>query len=199
MAFTQYYGSLFGNNLEHRTPVNTVILNNGPRLTAAHHEILRFNFTQSDIKRVLDSIPNDKAHGMDGYSSLFFKASWPVLKVGVTRAINDFFSKGKMPKEINVTSITLVPKVFVPTTVGDFRLISCCFVLYKCISKLMCEKLNIVLPDIISHNQGNFVAGRSILHNVLVCQDIVKIYRKRKTQRTCLMKLDLRKGYDTVE
>ncbi|XP_056688203.1 uncharacterized protein [Spinacia oleracea] len=157
-AFTQYYDT-------------------GPRLTDAHKESLKCSFTHSDIKRVLDTIPNDKAPGMD---------AWPVVKDDITRAINDFFSTGKMLKEINVTSITMVPKVSVPNIVGDFIPIACCSVIYKCISKLMCEKLNVVLPDIISHNQGAFVAGRSILYNVLVCQDIVKIYRKSQKQMGCL-------------
>ncbi|XP_021844981.2 uncharacterized protein [Spinacia oleracea] len=53
--------------------------------------------------------------------------------------------------------------------------------------------------DIISQNQGAFVAGRSILHNVLVCQDIVKMYRNSQHVPCCLMKLDLQKAYDTVE
>lgn len=92
--------------------------------------------------------------------------------------LQSFSETGKMLKEINVTSITLVPKVSVPSKVGDFRPRACCSILYKCISKLLCEKLGVVFPDIISQNQGAFVAGRSILHNVLICQDIIKMYRK---------------------
>ncbi|XP_021853939.1 uncharacterized protein [Spinacia oleracea] len=150
----------FHQSIKHRrkrNKINSIQTENdtGTRLTDAHKESLKCNFTHSDIKRVLDTIPNDKAPGMDGYNSLFFKTAWPVVKDDMTRAINDFFSTGKMLKEINVTSITLVPK-------------------------------------------GAFVAGRSILHNVLVCQDIVKIYGKSHKQLGCLMKLDLRKAYDTV-
>ncbi|XP_021848076.2 uncharacterized protein [Spinacia oleracea] len=107
--------------------------------------------------------------------------------------------KRKILKEINVASITLVPKVSVPATVGDFRPIACCSVIYKCISKLLCRKLNDVLPDIISPNQGAFVPGRSILHIVLVCQDLVKMYRSSQKAKCSLLKLGLRKAYDIVE
>lgn len=114
-------------------------------------------------------------------------------------AITESFRTRKMLKEINVTSITLVPKVSVPATVGDIRPITCCSILYKCISKLLCEKLGAMLPNIISQNKGAFVVGRSILHNVLICQDIIKVCKKGQTQPNFFLKLDLQKAYDTME
>ncbi|XP_056688085.1 uncharacterized protein [Spinacia oleracea] len=102
-------------------------------------------------------------------------------------------------KEVNVTSISLVPKLTVANFVSDFRPIACCSVIYKCISKIMCSKLSQILPDIISPTQGAFVAGRSILHNVMICQDIIKLYNRGNSRPSCMMKLDLKKAYGTVE
>ncbi|XP_019252629.1 PREDICTED: uncharacterized protein LOC109231421 [Nicotiana attenuata] len=56
-----------------------------------------------------------------------------------------------------------------------------------------------VLPGIISANQSAFVAGRSIVQNVLICQDLVRLYNRKASVRSCLIKIDLRKAYDTVE
>ena len=70
--------------------------------------------------------------------------------------------------------------------------------LYKCITKLISERLNSILPDIVSSSQGGFIAGRSILHNVLICQDLVTHYNRSKNRAGCMMKLDLKKAYDTV-
>lgn len=151
-----------------------------------------------DIKRVLDDIPSSNAPGMDGFNSHFLKTSWDTIKTDIHVAISDFFNSGKILKEFNVTSFTLVPKVSVPASVGDSRPLTCCSLIYKYIFKLMCERLNSVLPNIISPNQGAFVFGRSILHNVLV-QDIVKMYRNSQHVPCCIMKLDLRKSYDTIE
>ena len=50
----------------------------------------------------------------------------------------------------------------------------------------------------VSETQGAFVAGRSILHKVLLCQDIVSMYRGSQEQKSCLMKVDIQKAYDTV-
>ena len=135
---------------------------------------------------------------MDGFNSFFFKHCWDIVGEEVADAVLDFFSTGKLLKAINVASLTLIPKMKSPTHVSDFRPISCCSVIYKCITKLLCEKIKLVLPGLISQNQGAFVAQRSILHNVLLCQDIVKMYKPRQKQKCCLMKIDIQKAYDTV-
>lgn len=40
--------------------------------------------------------------------------------------------------------------------------------------------------------------GRSILHNIQLCQDIMKMYKSRQAQKCCLMKIDIQKAYDIV-
>lgn len=56
-----------------------------------------------------------------------------------------------------------------------------------------------MLPTIIAENQSAFVEGRSIVQNILICQDLVKLYNMKKTTRSCLIKINLKKAYDSVE
>ncbi|XP_074265051.1 uncharacterized protein LOC141587467 [Silene latifolia] len=102
-------------------------------------------------------------------------------------------------EEINATIITLIPKMERPETVKHYRPISCCNVIYKTISKLLCARLAVILPDIISRNQGAFVKGRNILENILICQDLVRLYNRGMASPRCMFKLDLQKAYDTIE
>ena len=197
-AFVHYYQELLGESLDHRCAVKSQIIAEGQVLTTDQQRLLNCNFFRQDVKRVMHSIPNDKSPGMDGFNSYFFKHCWDIVGDEVADAVLDFFSTGKLLKVINVTSLTLIPKVKSPTHVSDFRPISCCYVIYKCITKLLCENIKLVLPGLISQNQGAFVAQRSILHNVLLCQDIVKMYKPRQKQKCCLMKIDIQKAYDTV-
>ena len=145
------------------------------------------------------SIPSNKAPGLDGYNSHFFKAAWHIVGGDVIKSIRDFFRIGKLLKEISVTTLTMVPKIQTPSRVGDYRPIACCSTLYKCISKLLCSRLSLILPDIVSPNQGAYVKGRSIMHNTLICQDMMRFYRPSETQPCCMFKLDVKKAYDTVD
>ncbi|XP_021739496.1 uncharacterized protein LOC110705884 [Chenopodium quinoa] len=63
---------------------------------------------------------------------------------------------------------------------------------------MICERLKEVLPQLIDSCQGDFVAGRLILDNILVCQDMLKGYNNERKPPRCTIKVDLRKAYDFV-
>lgn len=174
------------------------IIQEGPILMETHQSMLSLSFTADEIKKAIWSIPEDKAPGIDGFNSGFYKAARPVVGEDFIAATKKFFMTGNLPKDWNVTAITLIPKIQSPTGLGNYRPISFCNVIYKCISKLICSRLKLVLGAIISPNQGAFVKGRSILHNILLCQDIVKHYGRKYCMPRCLLKMDLRKAYDTL-
>ena len=54
------------------------------------------------------------------------------------------------------------------------------------------------MPGLINHCQGAFVKGREIIYNVLICQDIARGYQRRNISLRCLMKVDLKKAFDSV-
>ncbi|KAL2237634.1 UNVERIFIED_CONTAM: hypothetical protein Sindi_0955100 [Sesamum indicum] len=163
----------------------------------AGHLILAF--TPDDVKQAVFDIADDKAPGPDGYSSGFFKAAWPVVGQEVTKAVLEFFGTGKLLKQVNSTLLALIPKVHTPMTVGDFRPISCCNVLYKIIAKLLVQRLSVVLDKIISPCHGAFIPGRSIGDNILLAQELLTGYNQVRLPPRCTLKVDIRKEYDTVE
>ena len=149
-AFIKFYKNLF-TGAEQKKVVLGTIMRRGKLVTEVHTRLLLAEFTKEDVKRVMFSIPNDNAPGIDGFNSYFFKHYWEVIGYKVCEAVLDFFRTGKLLKVINVTTLTLIPKVKVPEKVSEFHPITCCLMLYKCITKLIIsERLNNILPDIVS-------------------------------------------------
>ncbi|XP_062112554.1 uncharacterized protein LOC133823726 [Humulus lupulus] len=198
-AFLSYYQNLLGTSMSNRSKVFQSVVAAGLLLSEEHIQVLQQPFTIQEVKDAIFAIPGMKAPGPDGFGSYFYHDNWDLVGEGVGTAVINFLNTGKILKEINTTTITLIPKVKCPDSVKDFRPISCCNVIYKAATKVICSRLRQILPEIIAENQGGFVHGRYIAHNTMVCQDIVRHYGRKNCKPSCMIKIDLRKAYDTIE
>ncbi|GKB81287.1 RNA-directed DNA polymerase, eukaryota, reverse transcriptase zinc-binding domain protein [Tanacetum coccineum] len=124
--------------------------------------------SNEDIKSVIFYIEDSKAPGPDTFTSKFFKASWGIIGGDVCKAVKEFFSSGKMLGELNTTIISIVPKSKNPRKAFDYRLIACYNVVYKCISKVIANRLKDIFSRLIDPNQGAFIGGRQISDNILL-------------------------------
>ncbi|KAJ9536468.1 hypothetical protein OSB04_un000349 [Centaurea solstitialis] len=77
--------------------------------------------------------------------------------------------------------------------------ISCCSVLYKCISKIISDRIKPVLDRLVSRSQSAFIPGRRISDNILMAHELVAGYQKRSGPPRCAFKIDIRKAYDMVD
>ncbi|KAL0014567.1 hypothetical protein SO802_001636 [Lithocarpus litseifolius] len=107
-SFVDYFINLFSTS-------NTPIPNNlenliSPSLSEEEVEMLACMPSVEEIKDVVFSLGSHKAPSLDGMSAHFYKCYWNFIGGEIVEAVNIFFSKGYILKEINHTFIALIPK-----------------------------------------------------------------------------------------
>ena len=125
-------------------------------------EDLSLPFTDSEVDAVIKNMPCDRAPGPDGFTGLFLKRCWSILKEDFMQLVNEFY-EGRCNLEcLNNSLITLVPKKLSPEVVGDFRPISLTNTCLKFLTKLLANRLQKVILRCIHRNQYGFLRCRSI-------------------------------------
>ncbi|KAL0329413.1 UNVERIFIED_CONTAM: Retrovirus-related Pol polyprotein from type-1 retrotransposable element R2 [Sesamum radiatum] len=168
-------------------------------LTIEEADTICAPITLTEINDATFDIDEDNAPGPDGYTSGFFKASWSVVGNDISAAVGEFFTTGRLLKQVNATLLVLIPKVQIPSQVSDFRPISCCNVIYKIISKIIVKRMQRVLHLLIDYSQNAFIPGRNISDNILLAQELLAGYNEAKLPPRCTIKIDLQKAYDSME
>lgn len=80
-----------------------------PHLCSDHYAQLQAIVTRDEIKRTLFDIKSNKAPGLDGFPTNFFKRAWPVVGKDFIYVIKGFFNSGKLLKSVDATIISVVP------------------------------------------------------------------------------------------
>lgn len=106
-----------------------------------------------------------------------------------------------MDASVNATVIALIPKTKNPISVTEFRPISLCNVVYKILSKVLANRLKVILPCIISGSQSSFISGWLITDNIIAAYETMHTMQTRLWGKTNYMgiKLDMSKTYDRVQ
>ncbi|GJU32427.1 RNA-directed DNA polymerase, eukaryota, reverse transcriptase zinc-binding domain protein [Tanacetum coccineum] len=173
-AFVAHYTSFLGQQgVLHLLDTNDLFMN---KLDSNVALDMVKTVTPQEVKEAIFSMGNDKSSGPDGYTTTFFKEAWGIVSNDVTRVVQEFFTNGTLLKELNHIIIALIPKVASPSRINDYQPISCCNVMYKCISKILSNRLKDSLKDLVSPNQSAFVPGRRIYDNILLTQEIMHNY-----------------------
>jgi hypothetical protein len=168
-ASVSYFQELFtsGTNLEVSACTEALDC----KVTESKNQKLVAAFTMDEISVALNQMPPLKGPGPDGFSACFYQHNWATVHPEVCSAILHFLNTGIMDARINITHIALIPKNVSPASVMDFRPISLCNVVYKLISKVLANRLKVVLPNIISPTQSAFIPGRLITDNILAAYE----------------------------
>lgn len=106
-------------------------------------------FTQEEINEVVSSMPTQKSPSLDGFNTDFIKRCWPLIKEDFYALCQGFYEENICLQSINGSYITLVPKVDTPLTVSDFRPISFLNTCIKLITKILANRLQRIILELI--------------------------------------------------
>ncbi|KAF7828542.1 reverse transcriptase [Senna tora] len=194
---TSYFSACF--TATHISPIPTDILFN--RIPPSYHTPLSSTPSAEEIKNALFSLKPFKAAGADGFQPAFFQKFWDVLKPDLINNIQACFTSSTIPSFWNETLICLIPKTQQPSEIRNFRPISLCTTLYKIISKIIVLRIKPLMPNLISFNQGAYIQGRKARDNVIISQEIIHSFKKKRGTKWgwMIIKLDLEKAFDKVD
>ncbi|KAM6545112.1 hypothetical protein CsatB_025848 [Cannabis sativa] len=198
---TDYFQNLFSTQDSDVDAASTIFsyLNSG--LEESDVSFLDQEFTPEEVRRAVFQISGDKVVGLDGLNAYFYPKNWSVLGSDFTKAILDCLNNGADFATINSSLIVLIPKKQRAHSLKDFRPISLCTTFYKVISKILANRLKVVLDKIISPNQSTFISSRIIFDNMLLANEVVHAINNRKNGKVgwAALKLDMSKAFDRVE
>lgn len=117
-----YFSSLFTSaNPSALEPVLEGVI---PRVSRAMNEEFLRPFKLEEVNLALKQMDADRAPGPNGLRLLFYKQFWNKEGREVTAAVLSALNTGTIPKAINHTYLTLIPKIQSPRKATEFQLIS---------------------------------------------------------------------------
>ncbi|GJX67752.1 retrotransposon protein, putative, ty1-copia subclass [Tanacetum coccineum] len=117
---------------------------------------LKCDVTFDEIKKAVWDCETNKSPGPDGFSFDFIRTFWDILKQDFVNAIREFFISSKFPPGCNSSFIALIPKKHDAKFVKDYRPISLIGCFYKIVSKILANRLKMVISELISDVQSAF-------------------------------------------
>lgn len=160
-------------------------------------ENLIVEFSENEVWKAIKSCDGNKAPGPDGFNMLSIKKSWDFMKSDIMNFFAKFHRNGRLPKCINSSFITLVPKVENPLGLSDYRPISLIGSMYKILAKVLSARIKSTIPLVVGEVQSAFSEGKNIQDGILIANEIVDGWKKERKQGL-IIKLDFEKAFDNL-
>ena len=88
------------------------------------HDLERL-FSEDEVWVAIQQMPNNKTPGPDGFTGLFYKRCWHIMKVDIMHAVNAFWAQEyRSLYHLNEVFMVLIKKKEQPSQIHEYRPIS---------------------------------------------------------------------------
>lgn len=151
------------------------------KVTDAQNEALIREPSEEEITAVVKNFPKEKSPGLDGVTAEVLQNCWDWMKIDCCTMVRAFWSDGLLTSKSSVIHM-----------LKNWRPLTMLTITHKIAAKLLTNRLKMVVPKLVYSQQTGFIAGRSILDNVLVFK-VGQEYANTSQKPTVFLKLTLPK------
>ena len=193
-AFFRHFDSILGTRCNNEASLDFASLG----LPTVDTSMLDICFSEEEVWRIIQEIPVDRAPGPDGFTGLFYRRAWSIIKPDIMRAFHALWAlDGRSLYLINQAYIVLLKKKDFTSAISDYRPISLIHSFAKLFTKVLASRLTPLMQQLVRANQSAFIRGRIIHENFRAVQLSAKLLRRNK-RPSALLKIDIAKAFDTV-
>ena len=159
--------------------------------------ILESSITSQEILTAIKQMNTNKSPGIDGIPIEFYCKYWNIIHVELSQIIKNMINGKELQCNQRKAIITLIPKDGDITLLKSWRPISLICSDVKIVAKVLANRLNPFMPNLISENQF-CVNGKSIVDCNSRMRDIL-YYSNSNNVTGAFINLDWEKAFDRVD
>lgn len=163
----------------------------------ANEEFLK-PITEEELLETIKNFKKEKSPGPDGWPIEFFSHFYELFKNDMLRMVEASRISGNVNSALSATFLVLIPKKDKSSSFLDYRPIALCNSLYKIISKIIADRMKVVLNSFISKEHHAFLKDRLILDAIAMTQECLFTINSKNIDAAAL-KIDLKKAFDSVD
>ena len=165
------------------------------KLTREQSNMLENELEFSEVRKAIQLMKNNRSPGPDGIPIEFYKKFWEQIKDILLKVYRHSFEIGELSYSQYLAIIILLYKEGAREILKNWRPISLINVDAKILSKVLANRLKLVLPFLINTDQKGCIQGRLIGHNIRLLEDLIE----ESDENTILLLQDNEKAFDRVE
>ena len=195
---SNYFSSLYANNKSDDVDIESYLKNTDLKELNDNDALsCEGMLTEKECYNAVFSMQNNKAPGSDGLSTEFYKCFWSDIKDLLIDSLNDGYVQGELSVSQKQGILTLLFKKGDRRVLDNWRPISLLNIDYKILARVLSQRLQKVLHQIVSFDQTGYIRGRSASDNIRLVQDVIDYCTILEKQGLILF-LDFKQAFDCV-